>query len=62
MSFLHWQLADSVGPFICLLKTHVDILHSFPDAVAMELKALASKHQFVVMEDRYVVSLIPIFN
>lgn len=50
------QLARNVGPYICLLKVHVDII-GFTSLDAMqsglqELKAIAEEHDFLIFEDR----------
>lgn len=46
------NLVESVGPFICLLKTHVDIIEDFSDNFVKSLQASAEKHNFLIMEDR----------
>ncbi len=48
------QLADAVGPHICVLKTHADIMSDFSRDTAHQLKTLAEKHNFVILEDRWV--------
>ena len=45
--------ADAVGPHIAALKTHIDIINDFdPDTTILPLKDLATKHNFLLMEDR----------
>lgn len=46
------ELAHLLGPQICILKTHIDILEDFHFDFTQELAALAEKHQFLIFEDR----------
>jgi orotidine 5'-phosphate decarboxylase subfamily 1 len=46
------SLADAIGPYVCMVKTHVDILADFSIEIAHALKALSEKHQFLIFEDR----------
>lgn len=45
-------LADAIGPEICFLKTHIDIIQDFDYDLILQLKALAKKHTFLIVEDR----------
>ncbi|CRK99704.1 CLUMA_CG013005, isoform A [Clunio marinus] len=46
------NLAQAVGPFICILKTHADIIEDFNENFVKSLQGLATKHNFLIMEDR----------
>lgn len=46
------NLAESLGPYICILKIHVDIIENFTQDFVKSLKTLADKHKFLLMEDR----------
>ena len=45
-------LADNLGPYICVLKTHIDIIEDFDLELLEQLKSLAAKHDFILFEDR----------
>ncbi len=46
------QLVHQVGPAICVLKTHIDILSDFTPDLTTELVKLAQQYQFLLFEDR----------
>jgi orotidine-5'-phosphate decarboxylase len=45
-------LADLLGPEICILKTHIDIVEDFDRNTIKMLEELANKHNFILFEDR----------
>lgn len=45
-------IVDAVGPFVCLIKTHIDILEDFEYSLIERLENLSLKHDFLIFEDR----------
>lgn len=46
------HLAETLGPEICVLKTHIDVIEDFTPALTKRLRELADQHQFMLFEDR----------
>ncbi|OOQ88765.1 hypothetical protein PEBR_11340 [Penicillium brasilianum] len=51
------DLADRLGPYIAVIKTHIDILSDFSEETITGLKALATKHNFLIFEDRKFIDI-----
>lgn len=45
------KLVDEVGPYICLLKMHVELLRDFKHDFIEKLQCLSDKHRFLIYED-----------
>lgn len=45
-------LAAEIGPEICVLKTHIDILEDFRPSFLEDLTVLSKKYDFLIFEDR----------
>ncbi|XP_011497810.1 PREDICTED: uridine 5'-monophosphate synthase [Ceratosolen solmsi marchali] len=46
------DLADIAGSHIAVLKIHVDIIEDFEKSFVEQIKHIATKHNFLIMEDR----------
>ncbi|KAL1412613.1 orotidine 5'-phosphate decarboxylase [Vanrija albida] len=46
------DIVRQVAPFVCMVKTHIDIVEDFTIDLANELKRLADELDFVIFEDR----------
>ena len=46
------QLADTIGPEICIFKTHIDIVEDFDQELIVQLQQLSEKHNFLIFEYR----------
>lgn len=46
------DLATKIGPEICMLKTHIDIIEDFSFGLIETLQQLAKQHHFLLCEDR----------
>ena len=46
------DLAERCGPFIIVLKTHIDILEVFTPETSQKLLKLSKEHEFMIFEDR----------
>jgi orotidine 5'-phosphate decarboxylase subfamily 1 len=46
------ELIHAVGDHICMLKTHIDILHDFHPSVIKQLRELSQQYDFLLFEDR----------
>ncbi len=46
------EYAHLLGPHICVLKTHIDLLQDFTPLVIEKLQQAAIQHQFLIFEDR----------
>ncbi|KAK6519158.1 orotidine 5'-phosphate decarboxylase [Arthrobotrys megalospora] len=51
------ELADLLGPYIAVFKTHIDLISDFSPSLVTSLKALSIKHNFMVFEDRKFVDI-----
>lgn len=45
-------LAEQIGPHICILKTHIDIIEDYSKTFIEKLQNIAKAHNFLIMEDR----------
>lgn len=51
------EVLDKCGPYICMVKLHSDLFADWNGNTIKELKALSSKHNFLLMEDAKLIDL-----
>ncbi|KAM5469183.1 orotidine 5'-phosphate decarboxylase [Microsporum audouinii] len=51
------DLAERLGPYMVVLKTHIDIITDFSPQTVAGLQAAAEKHNFLLFEDRKFVDI-----
>ncbi|WFD41620.1 orotidine-5'-phosphate decarboxylase [Malassezia psittaci] len=52
------DIADTVGPYVSLVKTHIDIVEDFDWELIEQLSALSIKHKFLIFEDRKFADIV----
>ena len=64
------SVAEAVGDYICVLKTHADIIDDFSDKTIKKLQEVSERKRFLLFEDRkfgdigsgYSLNLLPVQN
>ncbi|EXJ88701.1 orotidine 5'-phosphate decarboxylase [Capronia coronata CBS 617.96] len=51
------DIADRLGPYIAVLKTHIDIVSDFGTSTIDGLTQLAQRHDFLLFEDRKFIDI-----
>ncbi|KAI8072637.1 orotidine-5'-phosphate decarboxylase [Gongronella butleri] len=46
------DIAKRAGPYICVLKTHIDVIEDFDFDLILQLEQLSKEHDFLLFEDR----------
>lgn len=46
------NLINKCGPYICMIKTHIDIIRDFTPSFIKRIKQLSVKYKFLIFEDR----------
>ena len=45
-------VVEAVGPYVALIKTHIDIIEDFDDDLVEQLTHLSVRYNFMIFEDR----------
>ena len=57
ISYARLIKTPALGPYMAVLKTHVDLIKGFSVETVKGLKSLSSKHSFMIFEDREFVDI-----
>ena len=56
------RLAEDVGDYICVLKTHADIIDDFTEQTIKKLNEVSRRKNFLLFEDRKFGDIGSVFN
>jgi orotidine-5'-phosphate decarboxylase len=45
-------IIEAVAPYVCMIKTHIDIIENFDLSLIEQLQHLSQKYDFLYFEDR----------
>jgi len=45
-------IIEAVGPYVCIIKTHIDIIEDFHPSLIKQMNDLSQKYDFLFFEDR----------
>jgi orotidine 5'-phosphate decarboxylase subfamily 1 len=52
------DFVDAIGPYICILKMHADIIEDFDEIFIQNILTLSNKHSFFLFEDRKFADIV----
>lgn len=46
------RIVEAAAPYVCMIKTHIDIVEDFSEDLIRQLQRLSEKYDFLIFEDR----------